>query len=103
MTTKTKTDNRKPAARREIAARNAFNAASAACNQISAMIGATEIARREYETTDAAASEAYAKATEDLRKLHDRLIEIAEAADLASMMAEKRAFYRALGVKIAAL
>jgi len=96
------TNNRKPAARREIAAHLAFKAASAACNQISAMIGSTEIARREYETTDAAASEAYAKATEELRKLHDRLIEIAEEADLASMMAEKRAFYRALGVKMAA-
>jgi hypothetical protein len=99
----TKTDNRKPAVRREIAARNAFNASSAVCNQINAMIGATEIARREYETTDAAASEAYAKATEELRKLHDHLVYIARAADLASMMAEKRALYRALGVKVAAL
>jgi hypothetical protein len=87
-------DTRKTAARRETAARNAFRAASNACNAISAMIGEVEIARREYETSDQQASEAYAKATAQLRELHDRLIDIAETADTASVMAEKRAFYR---------
>lgn len=92
--------DRKNTARREIAARNAFRAAATACKAINAMIGDIEIARREYEAADLQASEAYAKATADLRELHDRLIDIAQAADAASVMAEKRAFYRAAGLQI---